>query len=189
MKLAVFFPGIGYHCDKPLLYYSKKIAAQYGFAIAEVPYSGFQKNIKGSEEKMHEAFESALMQAERMLEHVTFEEYEKVLFVSKSIGTAVAGAYDGRHSVNAYHIFYTPVEASLEVMQNGIAFHGTADPWAGAEKIRKGCLEKELPCFSYEAANHSLETGDVQTDLKNMQDIMRKTEAFICDIGKTRNVG
>lgn len=23
-KLAVLFPGIGYHCDKPLLYYSKK---------------------------------------------------------------------------------------------------------------------------------------------------------------------
>ena len=23
MKAAVFFPGIGYHCDKPLLYYSR----------------------------------------------------------------------------------------------------------------------------------------------------------------------
>ena len=28
MKLAVVFPGIGYHADKPLLYYSKKLAAQ-----------------------------------------------------------------------------------------------------------------------------------------------------------------
>lgn len=27
MKLAVFFPGIGYHCDKPLLYYSRKTGA------------------------------------------------------------------------------------------------------------------------------------------------------------------
>ena len=25
-KLAVIFPGIGYHSDKPLLYYSKKVA-------------------------------------------------------------------------------------------------------------------------------------------------------------------
>ena len=23
-KLAVLFPGIGYHCDKPLLYYSRE---------------------------------------------------------------------------------------------------------------------------------------------------------------------
>ena len=27
-KLAVIFPGVGYHTDKPLLYYSKKIASQ-----------------------------------------------------------------------------------------------------------------------------------------------------------------
>lgn len=25
-KIAVLFPGIGYHTDKPLLYYSKKLA-------------------------------------------------------------------------------------------------------------------------------------------------------------------
>lgn len=25
MKLAIFFPGIGYHTDKPLLYYSRKL--------------------------------------------------------------------------------------------------------------------------------------------------------------------
>ena len=25
-KLAVIFPGIGYHTDKPLLYYGKKLA-------------------------------------------------------------------------------------------------------------------------------------------------------------------
>lgn len=186
MKLVVFFPGIGYHCDKPLLYYSKKLAAQYGFAITEVPYSGFQKDIKGSKEKMYEAFESALMQAEHMLEHVIFEEYDTVLFVSKSIGTAVAGAYDGRHCVNAYHIFYTPVEESLAVMRNGIAFHGTADPWADAEMVWQGCMEKELPCFSYETANHSLETGDVQKDLENLQDIMKKTEAFIRNTGEKR---
>ena len=31
MKLVVFFPGIGYHCDKPLLYYSRKLAQEYGY--------------------------------------------------------------------------------------------------------------------------------------------------------------
>ena len=31
MKLAVYFPGVGYHCDKPLLYYARKIAAACGF--------------------------------------------------------------------------------------------------------------------------------------------------------------
>lgn len=30
-KMAVFFPGIGYHCDKPLLYYAQKLAAEKGY--------------------------------------------------------------------------------------------------------------------------------------------------------------
>ena len=27
-RLAVIFPGIGYHCDKPILYYSRKLAKE-----------------------------------------------------------------------------------------------------------------------------------------------------------------
>ena len=34
-KLAVIFPGVGYHTDKPLLYYSKKLAFQNGYEIVE----------------------------------------------------------------------------------------------------------------------------------------------------------
>ena len=57
MKLAVIFPGIGYHTDKPLLYYSKRLAKQYGYDIVEVTYGGFPKDVKGSPEKMKEAIQ------------------------------------------------------------------------------------------------------------------------------------
>lgn len=33
-RLAVVFPGIGYHADKPLLYYSRKLAAQQAFVLS-----------------------------------------------------------------------------------------------------------------------------------------------------------
>ena len=39
-KLAVFFPGIGYTVDKPLLYYSRKLAASAGYDIRLLPYTG-----------------------------------------------------------------------------------------------------------------------------------------------------
>ena len=42
-KLAVIFPGVGYHTDKPLLYYSKKLAAESGYMIKEVSYGNFPK--------------------------------------------------------------------------------------------------------------------------------------------------
>ena len=39
-KLACLFPGIGYTCDKPLLYYSWKMLAQDGWEVIPVNYSG-----------------------------------------------------------------------------------------------------------------------------------------------------
>ncbi|MBD5460191.1 MAG: alpha/beta hydrolase, partial [Lachnospiraceae bacterium] len=88
-KLAVVFPGIGYHTDKPLLYYSKKIAACQGFEIREVPYGNFPPDVKGSAEKMEQAFRSALAQCGEILRDVDFGKYDEILFLSKSIGTAV----------------------------------------------------------------------------------------------------
>lgn len=86
-KIAVIFPGIGYHTDKPLLYFSKKLAVLHGYEIKEVPYGGFKEGIKGSTLKMYEAYESALRQTEELLKDINFSEYETILFISKSIGT------------------------------------------------------------------------------------------------------
>lgn len=39
-KLVIIFPGIGYHCDKPLLYYAKKLAKEHGYEeIVSLKYS------------------------------------------------------------------------------------------------------------------------------------------------------
>lgn len=35
-KIAVIYQGIGYNVDKPLLYYSKKIALEHGYDVREV---------------------------------------------------------------------------------------------------------------------------------------------------------
>ena len=56
MKLAVFFPGIGYHCDKPLLYYSRKLAQECGYEeTIALSYTYDGGNIRGNEEKMQQA--------------------------------------------------------------------------------------------------------------------------------------
>ena len=41
--IAVIFQGIGYNADKPLLYYSKKIALERGYDVKVVEYSGIDK--------------------------------------------------------------------------------------------------------------------------------------------------
>ena len=37
-KIAVFFPGIGYTCEKPLLYYTASMARDYGYEAVTLDY-------------------------------------------------------------------------------------------------------------------------------------------------------
>ena len=52
-RLAVIFPGIGYHCDKPILYYSRKLAKEQEYKeIISLEYSYTEKNIRGNEKQL-----------------------------------------------------------------------------------------------------------------------------------------
>ena len=62
-KLVVYFPGIGYHCDKPLLYYSRRLAAEAGYEELQLSYTFSGGNIRGNKEKMREAFFALYEQA------------------------------------------------------------------------------------------------------------------------------
>ena len=167
-KLAVIFPGVGYHTDKPLLYYSKKLASRNGYEIVEVPYGKFPKGVKGSR------------QAEEILKAVDFSGYDDILFISKSVGTAVSSAYAGKYHLKTRNIYYTPVEASFQFMtQPGIAFTGTKDSWVDHAAIKEGCEKGGFPLHITEDADHSLETGNVLKDLENLREIMRVTEEYI----------
>ena len=46
-KLCVIFPGVGYHKDKPLLYYASRLASKSGYDILSVEYSNLPQKIKG----------------------------------------------------------------------------------------------------------------------------------------------
>ena len=54
-KLAVIFPGIGYTADKPLLYYTSRLARKHGYQIQTVSYGTLPENIKGDSVKMRQA--------------------------------------------------------------------------------------------------------------------------------------
>lgn len=180
-KLAVIFPGIGYHCDKPLLYHAKKIAAACGYEIREVPYQGFPARVKGDPEKMRRSFEMAMDQTEEILGDVCWEDYSGLLFISKSVGTVVAAAFAGRHGLRTRNIYFTPVAATFSFApQEGIVFHGTADPWATDEEIEAGCRACGLPLVNVPDTNHSLElAADPIRDLQILQDVMRQVETYL----------
>ncbi|MEE8792246.1 MAG: hypothetical protein SOI52_03110 [Erysipelotrichaceae bacterium] len=182
-KIAVLFPGIGYTNERPLLYYAKKLAQKQGFDILPLNYTGFQnpKDVIGKAGALKASFELAYTQSEDILQDVNWKEYSRILFISKSVGTAAAAAYAKRHALQTENIYYTPVEGTFLFMRekSGIAFHGTADPWADNAMVEENCRRFSIPLFVTEHGNHSLETGDVLKDIDQLKQIMSETEAYI----------
>ena len=178
-KIACLFPGIGYTCDKPLLYYSWKLLKGMGWEIVPVQYSGFPSGVKGNAEKMQQCAHMALEQAEELLQAVDWSEYEEILFIGKSVGTVVCAAYAKRHGLDCRQVLFTPVEAAFQFTgRKAIAFHGTADPWADTKAIERSCRHLEIPLYETEDANHSLETGDVDQDIKELRKVMKLVQDF-----------
>lgn len=185
-KIAVFFPGIGYTVDKPLMYYSRRLASALGYEIRFLPYGGFPDKVKGSRSKMTESFELALAQSKSMTADLDFEAYDEILFIGKSVGTVVAAALAAQDAEKdrIRLVLYTPLEDTFSFsFGDAVVFTGSEDPWVGKEhsRIPEFCRERGIPCHVYPGANHSLETGDIRMDLESMKQIMQKTEEFMED--------
>lgn len=179
-KIAVVFPGIGYTCDRPLLYYAGKFAAEEGYELVRVPYQGFPGKVRGDREKMEQSFAIAMDQSREILAGIRWEDYEEILFISKSIGTVAAAAYASEKGLGVRHIFFTPLQETFAFGQReAVAFHGTEDPWAGNREIEEGCREAGIPLYLTEGANHSLETGDTARDLLNLISVQDRVLEWI----------
>ena len=179
--IAVFFPGIGYHCDKPLLYFSRGLAREASYReLVNVSYSYRAGDIRGNPEKMRAAGLALFAQTEDALKEIQWDAYDDILFVSKSVGTAIAAAYARTHGVTCRNVFYTPVALTFdEKPRNGVAFTGTADPWVETETVVSGCAKAGLSLTVIEGANHSLETENPMRNLDILKEVMEKTRRFI----------
>jgi hypothetical protein len=72
------------------------------------------------------------------------------------------------------------VEATFQFAgSDSIVFHGTADPWADTKVIEECCHRMGIPLVETKKANHSLETGDVDFDIKNMRNTMKTVKAYV----------
>ena len=192
-KLAVIFPGIGYHADKPLLYYGGKLAAEAGYKEQiKVSYTTTQKKIRGDMDKMKKAFEELYVQAKDSLKEVKWDEYDDILFISKSIGTVIAMKYASENKLDKVRqILYTPLEATFQIAEgsgaatdmeadrDAIAFIGTADPWSSVPEVIALSQKSGVPIHVYDDADHSLETDDTIENLHIIRDVMKKSKIFI----------
>ena len=179
-SLAVILPGIGYHKDKPLLYYATRLVKAKGYDIICIDYTDMPKDIKGDASKMKKAAEIAYKQTVKQLDGIQFGRYEDIIFIAKSIGTVAAAKFVAEKGIDAKQIWYTPVEATFSIhAKSVIAFIGDADPWSDVSKLKEMALENGIKMYSYPDANHSLESGIVKNDIKVLEDVMQNTDRYI----------
>ncbi len=180
-KIAVYFPGIGYHCDKPLLYYSRNIACELGYKnYRNISYTYNTGNIRGNDEKMKETYEALFLQTEAELADISWSDYDDVLFISKSIGTIIATSFAEKYRLkSAKHILYTPLAQTYLFNPNhAIGFIGTEDSWSNTDEIIRLSNANHIPLTVYDDCNHSLECNDTLKNLEILKDVMQRTMDF-----------
>ena len=182
-KLAFVFPGIGYNKDRPLLYYAGKLAVANGYELKHIDFAG----LDWSKEKlkdpvfMEQTKKRCLQITEEALAAYGDLSKDQVLFIGKSIGTVVACGYAKAKDIDARQILFSPLSQIEPYVkkQRAILFYGDQDPlahWADIERIAK---EKELGAFRIKGGNHSLETGDVPTDIEKLRRMMEELVRYL----------
>ena len=181
-KLAVFFPGIGYTVDRPLLYFSRQLARAAGYETKLLPYQGFPQQVRGDREKMEACFHLALSQSREWLSQVELGDYGQLLFVGKSVGTIVAACLAAQMGLSPRFLLYTPLPDTFTFpLGEALVFTGGSDPWVGGgeSRIPALCRERDIPCVLVPGADHSLETGEVLADLEALREVMARSAQFI----------
>lgn len=183
-RLVIVFPGIGYTAEKPLLYYGLDVALECGFEeYRKLTFAPSEKsNIRGNETAMKAAFEELYKQAEAQLRDIDWNQYDDILFMSKSIGTIIATTYAAKQGLmNVRHVLYTPLKYTYQYkIQDAIAFIGTADAWGDYQEIVSLSEKAGVPISVFENCNHSMEVkDDVSGNIDRLLEIMKITKDFL----------
>ena len=167
--IAVFFPGIGYTCKRPLMQKCIKQYQAQGYQIITFDFSAI--SFHGPDD-LDNAYHAACAQGSKALSNVDFCQYRHILFLSKSLGTACASWYEQQMPTLPSQFYLTPLPQTLQNITDqsqvlGMVV-GTEDSYISPSAVIDFCHKHEFPCLLIEGVGHSL------ADKKNTQ----KTELF-----------
>ena len=175
--LTVLFPGGNNTYEHPLLYYPGNVAFRAGSDLLGIEYGYHHSGYPCS----FEIFESSLKETLEALRRCDIEKYRRVIFISKSFGTVIAGEATRQFgTVDIRNLFLTPIARTVPYINeiDCTVVYGTADPHFtqdDAGKITGGKQVIALP-----EADHSLQFGsDYRVSLEYLIRICEITEGFL----------
>jgi hypothetical protein len=167
-SLVIIFPDEGYSCDRPLLYYARKVALLEGHDVICISY---KRQLTWRDMGLCTVdLEADLIcdTVNRCLSKV----YKNIYFISKGIGTEVAGVVSNRLGYEKIKsIFITPTNYATNHIINskGFVIIGTKD-----DIFSQNCIDKIQECKNVEVISFK----DADRYLENSHDISETFETL-----------
>lgn len=177
-SLIVLFPGMGYTCEKPLLYYARTKAEDMSMDVLCIDYGieGFDK--ARIEESLHPVKELSYQAVKEVLRHT---DYKHVYFISKSIGTIAAGYTRERLKRDIPQFYLTPLPQTIPYMTHpdDIAISGTSDPMMPLEGLKQ-LKQSGIHVRIVEGADHSLQISkNTDKSVEILVDVLKLYDDFL----------
>ncbi len=171
-KLIALFPGRNYNVDMPLLYYARFKYDIRGYDDLQICYGDYYSEEKSIEECMTIAKENVLKQ----VSNVDFSRYDDIIFVSKSIGTVIAGWLAEELGIKVRHIFLTPLEGTLPYIKEHnviTVIAGTEDKMLDSNILSEYCKKEGVYLKQFKGVGHRLEVfNDFDINLDILKQIV-----------------
>ena len=176
--LVVIFPGGDNSTDIPTLHYARKTTLVLGCDVLSLHYGAWHQSAGSSDE---EAYKLQLEECYHAISQASPFSYEKVFFISKSIGNSIALDLDDHHfNSKINHVFYTPISKFIDRIsqKNCLVLTGSKDHLICKEDIESLMAHKHVEVHQFADAVHSLEINDnvdqSLTILREATDLCRK---------------
>ncbi len=160
-KLAVFFPGGGNSCDRPVFTFLRKYFLDHQTDVLCISYSNIY--LKEDEEAvLVEKITSALSEA--ILSVHQNKNYEKMFYICESFGNIVSNEIKMAYpDLNAKSAYMSPTIDGLEYISKfpGLIISGTKDDYLNETTINELKSRPKDNLLLIEGAAHSLMVDDV----------------------------
>lgn len=175
-KLVVLFPGKNYPCELPLLYYAGSAALKSGYDLLSLEY-GYQAARTSFEiSDLHKVIEESEESINQIIHN-----YKQIIFISKSLGTVVAGEINKNLKKTIKHIYLTPLKDTLPFINStdSIVIYGGKDEVFSKEMAEQIELTDTRKKIEIANANHGLETNNIEENLSILRLLVNTYMEFL----------
>lgn len=183
-KLAVLFPGQNYPCNMPPLHYARSTAIQAGYDVLLLEYGYQAARLELNIQDLPKVIDECVASIQQII-----TPYRQVSFISKSLGTVVAGESHRRLDRSVKHIYLTPLVDALPYINSssGAVIYGGNDHVFCNIEAEQIILSDKRTIIEIPHADHALEAGDVIQSLSILSSIVDIYKNELIHVGLESN--